>query len=358
MWQKGTHLLLEAVRKLSDPGAVEVHVIGEAEDPTYREELAALARNLPVTFHGAFTPNDLAGLELDVAVFPSLFHESYSFVLDEAFQLGLPVIVSDRGAMAERVGPAGLVFSAGVAEDLAEKIQTLLDEPPLLEKLRTAIPQDPPHTMSEHILALEKIYGKVIRSRKKTSVPRPDYLKILVMRQREIAERDAAIVQEQLRFQQLQAEAQQYQAHLEGELAKAQAEYQQLYTEAREYQARLEQDLEKAQADYEQLQANHQQLHAQAQEYQGRLERQLENAKAEYEKLHSEAQEYQGQLEGQLTRVQAAYEQLDSELRQHIRTISEERDQLKNALEQVLSHRVVRLYLRAWKVLSGSPERG
>ena len=335
MWPKGPHLLLEAVGKLSDPGAVEVHLLGEAGDRSYREELQALARGLPVTFHGAFTAEDLERLELDVAIFPSLCHESHSFVLDEAFQLGLPVIVSDRGAMAERVGPAGLVFSAGVVEDLAEKIQKLLGEPALLERLRKATPRDPPHPMSEHILSLERIYGKVIKSRRKRSVPRPDYLKILILRQQELANREGAIAQEQVRNQQLQAEAQDYQDHLHRDLERAKAEYQHLHTEAQQYQGRLERDLAQAQADY-------QRLHAQAQ--------------AEYQQLHAQAEEYRAQLERQLAQALVEYRQLDTELRQEIRRISEERDQLRKAVEWHLSHRAVRLYLRAWKALLGSPD--
>ena len=253
IWQKGPHLLLEAVRNLSDPRAVEVHLMGEAGDPAYQQELHALAQDLTVTFHGAFTPTDLARLHLDVAVFPGLFHESHSFVLDEAFQLGLPVVVSSRGAPAERVGSVGLVCSAGVVGDLVAKIEMLLAEPALLEQLRRGTPKDPPHPMSEHIIALEGIYQKVTRCREKKSALRPAYLKILALRQHQLAEREAAIVREQVRYQQLQTQAQAYQGHLERELAKAQAEYQQLQTQAQEYQGHLEQQIKNLSQEQDQL---------------------------------------------------------------------------------------------------------
>jgi len=254
IWQKGPQLLLEAVRNLSDPRAVEVHLMGEAGDPAYQEELNALAEGLPVTFHGAFTPRHLSGLDLDVAVFPGLFHESHSFVLDEAFQLGLPVVVSSRGAPAERVGSVGLVFSAGVVGDLVAKIEMLLAEPALLEQLRRGTPKDPPHPMSEHIIALEGIYQEVTRCRERKSALRPDYLKILALRQHQLAEREAAIVRGQILHQQLQTQAQEYQGHLERDLAKAQAEYQQLQTQAQEYQGHLEQQIKNLSQERDQLQ--------------------------------------------------------------------------------------------------------
>ncbi|MGH7411998.1 MAG: glycosyltransferase [Candidatus Methylomirabilis sp.] len=299
MWQKGPHLLLEAVRRLPDPGAVEVHLIGEAGDLSYRQELDALAEHLPVTFHGPFAPKDLGPLDLDVAIFPSLCHESHSFVLDEAFQLGLPVVVSDRGALAERVGSAGLTFSAGMVENLAAAIERLLAEPALLEQLRRAIPRDPPHPMSEHLVALERIYKGVTSSKRQRSVSQPDYLQILVLRQQGLAEREAAIQQEQLRFNELHSRSREYHTHLERDLEKAKADYQQLLGEAREYQA---------------------------------------------------------QLERQLAEAKASHQQLDTYLQQQIKSVSHERDRLNQVLERLQSHSVISLYLRAWERLFGSPE--
>ncbi|MGH7369325.1 MAG: glycosyltransferase [Candidatus Methylomirabilaceae bacterium] len=296
LWQKGPHLLLEAVKKLSDPSAVEVHLIGEAGDPAYRQELEALAENLPVTFHGPFQPNDLEKLALDVAVFPSLCHESHSFVCDEAFQLDLPVIVSDRGALGERVGSAGLTFTSGVVEDLAAQIERLITQPALMEQLRTAIPNDPPHPMSEHVVALEKIYEDVVRSSRGTSVSRPDYHRILVLRQRQLSEREAAIRHEQARFHELHARSREYQARLERDVETAKSAYQQVLAEAREYQARLERD--------------------------------VETAKSDYQRLLGEAQAFQGKLEGQ------------------VRSISQERDQLKQALDSLQSYPEIKLYAR------------
>lgn len=155
---KGVHLLLDAVRRLADPDRVAIHLYGGHAPPWYQEQLEAAAAGLRVRFYGPYVPSDLAGLDLDVAVFPSLAHESFGFVLDEAFRAGLPVIVSDRGALAERAGSAGLIFSAGDAAGLAARIQEILDQPELLGVLRSAIPVSPSPAMEAHVDALERLY--------------------------------------------------------------------------------------------------------------------------------------------------------------------------------------------------------
>lgn len=160
---KGVHLLLEAAKKLEDPSAVEVYLAGPAPDPGYLEYLQGLAKGLSVKFMGEYRQADLASLDVDMAVFPSLAQESYGFVLDEAFQLGLPVIVPDRGALPTRAGEAGLVFSAGDAGALACRIQELLDTPSLLRDMRQRLPSSPSPSMAEHAQAMEAVYQEAIR---------------------------------------------------------------------------------------------------------------------------------------------------------------------------------------------------
>lgn len=58
-------------------------------------------------------------------VMPSLWYENFPRTLVEAFACGLPVIASRLGAMAELIedGVTGLLFEAGNAQDLADKLQ-------------------------------------------------------------------------------------------------------------------------------------------------------------------------------------------------------------------------------------------
>lgn len=158
---KGVHLLLEAARQLKDRSAIEVLLVGPAPDARYFEYLQGLAEGLSVKFMGEYRHTDLASLDVGMAVFPSLAYESYGFVLDEAFQLGLPVIVSDRGALPTRIGEAGLVFAAGDAGALAGRIQEILDTPSLFEDMRKNLPSCLSPSMMEHAQALETIYLQV-----------------------------------------------------------------------------------------------------------------------------------------------------------------------------------------------------
>ncbi|HHI80758.1 MAG TPA: glycosyltransferase [Planctomycetes bacterium] len=153
---KGVHLILEAVGRLPDPSRVEVLLWGGADDPFYASQIEELGKDLRLHWKKEFEPEELAALEADLAVFPSLALETWSFVLDEAFAKGLPVLCSDRGALPERVGRAGAVFPAGDAEALAARIQEILEDPGILEAYREQLPSLQP--MERHAAELEEIY--------------------------------------------------------------------------------------------------------------------------------------------------------------------------------------------------------
>ena len=99
---------------------------------------------------------------LDLAVFPSLVPESYSMVLDEAVALGLPVVVSDAGALPERVGKGGMICAAGDARALAEALVTLERDRSRLENLSRAI-QEMFWSIEDNRRTLDVIYEEVLR---------------------------------------------------------------------------------------------------------------------------------------------------------------------------------------------------
>jgi hypothetical protein len=208
MYLKGTHLVLEAVRLLRDPSAVELHLIGTASDQEYECRLRDLSQGITVRFHGAYRPEDLLGFDLDLAVFPSVTCESYSFALDEAFRLRLPVIVSDRGALPLRVGGAGLKFRAGDAADLAKQIQGILDAPDLLVRMRRNIRPGILVSMEAHVAMLEKIYEDAAHARKPKRKSHTPYLKLVAHAEQQVIEREEALsgLQQQLALSQARAQ--------------------------------------------------------------------------------------------------------------------------------------------------------
>ncbi len=153
---KGVHILAEALSKLEDKSRVQLVLWGTADDPEFDKTLNDWLVGVDVERRDEFSRDDLARLQAHVAVFPTLAHESHSFVLDEAFALGLPVLASARGALPERVHEGGLVFPAGDATALATLLQELLDMPAKLEEMGRVLPE--PLSMGEHWQALEGVY--------------------------------------------------------------------------------------------------------------------------------------------------------------------------------------------------------
>ena len=130
---KGVELLVDAVEQADPSGsAIELTLAGELVD---RDLRLGRARHV-----GAFDHEQVRTLaaRADVAVFPSLASESYGMVVDEALRLGLPVVVSDRGALAERMGLRGLSVSVDSAEPLALLFKRLLEHPEMLAQARAA----------------------------------------------------------------------------------------------------------------------------------------------------------------------------------------------------------------------------
>ena len=260
MYLKGTHLILEAVHKLRDPSAVRVHLIGTTIEQDFERRLRELAIGIPVQFHGAYLPEDLPGFDLHLAIFPSIASESYSFTLDEAFRLRLPVIVSDRGALPDRIGGAGLKFRAGDAADLAKQIQGILDAPDLLARMRRDIRPVNLVSMEAHVAMLEKIYEDAAHAKKLNKKlkrkSRTPYLKLVAHAQEQVIDREEALAGLQQQFASAQARVQEQEAaHAAEAQARNAAEAQRAELETRLTSLAQAQEAERArwQADLARL---------------------------------------------------------------------------------------------------------
>ncbi|MBK9384762.1 MAG: glycosyltransferase [Planctomycetes bacterium] len=159
---KGQQVLLEAVRRARHRAQLEVDLLGDCWDPSHRASLAALAEGSVVRFRGPFRPPELAALRADLAVLPSLCHESYSFVVDEARALGWPLLATRAGALEERVPPGGELFTRGDADELARLLDAAIDEPERLARWRAAV--RPPDRFADSVAGLEEHYAAVLRA--------------------------------------------------------------------------------------------------------------------------------------------------------------------------------------------------
>ncbi|MDP2952237.1 MAG: glycosyltransferase family 4 protein, partial [Chloroflexota bacterium] len=135
-WQKGVHVLIRAFNKL-DPERAVLSVYGDEEAfPSYVEDLHRMARNPAIRFSGRLTHEELGPVlaDTDVLVVPSLWYETSSLVIQEAFAAQVPVIASRLGALAEKVRHEvdGLLFAAGKPEALRQAMERLMETPSLL----------------------------------------------------------------------------------------------------------------------------------------------------------------------------------------------------------------------------------
>ena len=158
--RKGVHVLLEAFAQLVDAGPprpVELHLYGGFATDAVKVQLEGLAGARPVRFLGPYGYDQLRESELHMAVFPMVCFETFGFVLDEAFELGLPCIVTDHGAMPRRAGDAALVVPPRDPAALAAVMSEVLARPALRDELRARNPGLPP-TPREHAGRLARIY--------------------------------------------------------------------------------------------------------------------------------------------------------------------------------------------------------
>ncbi len=165
---KGVHLLVDAARQIDDP-RLQVRIFGDlSRFPDYVAQLRTrIGSDSRIVLSGAFRGGErLAAVlaDTDILVVPSLWYENSPNVLLEAFAMGTPALVSDFGGMAELVKPEvnGLRFRLGDAADLAKQLRRVLDEPDLLEKLKTGIPTV--RSIREEMDALEGLYASVLEA--------------------------------------------------------------------------------------------------------------------------------------------------------------------------------------------------
>src|SRR5262249_2728233 len=124
-----------------------------------------------VLFHGAFRPEDLPRLcaEIDVAVIPSVFPETYCLVLSEVWMGGLPVAASGLGALGERVeeGVSGKKFRPGDPSSIAEALCWFLEQ----DWRRWQVPR--PRTLDAMLADYDALYQEVLGRERAAPAPRP-----------------------------------------------------------------------------------------------------------------------------------------------------------------------------------------
>jgi len=137
--RKGYKLLLNAVSLIKDD-ALRLIIVG---DGPQRQELVKLAGKLGlgdrVIFTG-FVSEEIKFQFLAVSdiYILSSYHEGFGIVLQEAMQVGLPIITSNNGGQKDFVinGNNGIYFESGNMQDMCDKIKYLLDNNELIRVIQ------------------------------------------------------------------------------------------------------------------------------------------------------------------------------------------------------------------------------
>lgn len=143
--EKGIHTLLHGIGKLmsrTPPLELTVTVKGDGPDP-YRRQLEAIVAdkklgsivNFEPPVHYSQMPEVLDNY--DILVLPSEWDEPLASILLEAMAAGMLVLGTPTGGSPEVLKDmeTGMVFEAGSAEQLAEKLSLAIERPELAEEL-------------------------------------------------------------------------------------------------------------------------------------------------------------------------------------------------------------------------------
>lgn len=145
---KGVDLIIDAVLPLLDAGySINLDLWGtENEAPEYVARLKKMTQHYSnIRWHGRYSGTQVWDIlsSFDALIVPSRCYENSPTVILEAYNIGLPVIATNLGGMAELVqhGTNGLLFELNNAADLRKQIIRLLEEPNLLPQITMGVPK-------------------------------------------------------------------------------------------------------------------------------------------------------------------------------------------------------------------------
>ncbi len=162
--EKGIMTLIKAIKHLNIK--TNLYLIGEGPDEEKAKQMAKGIKN--INFVGYQTGDELKSTikKAMFVIIPSEWYENFPFAVLEAFALGKPVIGSNIGGLPELIKDKfnGLLFEIKNVDDLADKIQYLLENkeiiPTLGKNARSLVEER--YNPQIHYQELMKVYEKVI----------------------------------------------------------------------------------------------------------------------------------------------------------------------------------------------------
>lgn len=168
---KGVHLLIDAAEKLLKKTSIPFQIVvwGEAfKGQEYLNSLKAAvkSKSLPVVFPGLLKDVNLGLSSLDIIVNASTTPEPFGLSIIEGMMMGAIPVVPDRGGPCEIVshGQDGLHFKSGEASSLAIRLETLVTNKDLRDKISEQSQKTAQIKFSAQraIEQMEKFYTKIL----------------------------------------------------------------------------------------------------------------------------------------------------------------------------------------------------
>lgn len=118
---KGVHLLIEAFKNLSIDYECELNIYGDGE-LDYIKHLHKISNSVNINFKGSVSYDKISSVYSynHIIVIPSLWYETYNFVLQEAILARRLLIVSNVGNLPNQIleGRNGFIFKSGDSSSL------------------------------------------------------------------------------------------------------------------------------------------------------------------------------------------------------------------------------------------------
>ena len=147
---KGLPLLMKVLDKLSHEGQKKWQLDIWGCEGTNQDN---------VCYHGLFQPAQEPEilLQMDLLVFPSIWDETFGFVVEEALSCGVSVLCSDRAGAQILVDPNWIFHGAN---GLYQKLQQILRDPQVLRQNHQEICKGKYFiTMAEHVRTISEFYS-------------------------------------------------------------------------------------------------------------------------------------------------------------------------------------------------------
>lgn len=134
--EKGVDRIIDAA---GDIDGFPIKIIGNGPDEELLRNVAETRGLTNIEFLGPMWGSDLDAIlsKASFVIVPSIWHENFPYVINQAFAFGRPVIGSMRGGITELVddGTRGLTFDPDQPKSLANAIKKLISDPNALRAM-------------------------------------------------------------------------------------------------------------------------------------------------------------------------------------------------------------------------------